>query len=247
MKPVISLVTAVALLSTAPMAEASQVDSGPSLGGWRLTLPVDSGGGTDGSPVVLDPAELDPPYLDRDGDGNLEFWAPAVGATTSHSGSPRTEFVRDEGFQTGDGDEHTLSADVMVTQVPDESRTIVLGQIHGDGDLNADPYTLLYFSDGVVHVKVNQQLASGSNYKDYPLLTGVGLGTEFSFTITDDGDGTLEFSATTGGDTERATAPVPDVWSGNDVRFQAGDYEQLKGDASDGDGGRVTFHALDAT
>jgi hypothetical protein len=238
------LLVALPLLGAAPSASAQ---SGPSLDGWRLTLPVDADGGADGSPVVLDPAELRPPYLSRDGNGDLVMWAPTVGATTSHSGSPRTEFIRDEGFRTGDGDEHTLAAEVVVTQVPDESRTIVLGQIHGGGDLNADPYTLLYFGDGVVHVKVNQQLASGTNYKDYPLLQDVGLGATFAFTITDRGDGTLDFTATTGDRTESATAPVPDVWSGNDVRFQAGDYEQLKGDPSDDDGGRVTFLALDAS
>jgi hypothetical protein len=106
---------------------------------------------------------------------------------------------------------------------------------------------MLYYSGGTVHVKVNQQLASGNNYRDYPLLKNVGIGTSFSYTITDQGDGTLRFTASYNGSTQQATAPVPPAWSGKDVRFQAGDYEQLKGDPSEGDGGRVTFPALTAS
>ena len=218
-----------------------------SLDGWRLTLPVDADGGTDGSPEVLNPAKLDPPYLDQGTEGSLEFWAPTVGATTSHSGSPRTELIDNTGFSTGTSGTHTLAATVDVTQVPETSQTIILGQIHGDGDLNSDPYTLLYYSNGTVHVKVNQQLESGSNYLDYPLLTDVGLGSTFSYRITDSGDGNLHFSATYDGSTKEQTAPVPSVWSDQPVRFQAGDYEQLKGDPSDGDGGKVNFAALSAS
>ncbi|WP_328607641.1 polysaccharide lyase family 7 protein [Amycolatopsis sp. NBC_00345] len=231
------------LLASGGIADASTAGP-PSLDGWRLTLPVESDGG---GAEVLNPAELDPPYLTRADDGSLHFWAPTAGATTSHSGSPRTELIDNTGFASGTGGAHTLAATVTVEQVPKTSKTIILGQIHGDQDRNSDPYTMLYYSGGTVHVKVNQQLSAGSNYLDYPLLTGVGLGAAFSYTITDRGDGTLRFSATRDGSTEEKTAPVPSVWSGEDVRFQAGDYEQLKGDPEDGDGGKVTFSVLTAS
>jgi hypothetical protein len=224
-------------------AEASVV-SPPTIDGWRLTLPIES---DSGSVKVLNPAELDPPYLTRADDGSLDFWAPTAGTTTSHSGSPRTELIDNTGFTSGTGGTHTLAATVTVNQVPKTSKTIVLGQIHGDHDLSSDPYTLLYYTGGTVHVKVNQQNSSGSNYLDYPLLTGVGLGTTFSYTITDQGDGTLHFTAARNGSTQEKTAPVPSAWSGEDVRFQAGDYEQLKGDPEDGDGGKVAFSALTAS
>jgi hypothetical protein len=216
----------------------------PSIDGWRLTLPIES---SSGSVKVLNPAELYSPYLTRADDGSLDFWAPTSGTTTSHSGSPRTELIDNTGFTSGTGGVHTLAATVTVGQVPKTSKTIILGQIHGDQDLSSDPYTMLYYTGGTVHVKVNQQNASGDNYLDYPLLTGVGLGTTFSYTITDQGDGKLHFTATTAGSTQQKTAPVPSAWSGEDVRFQAGDYEQLKGDPEDGDGGKVVFSALTAT
>jgi hypothetical protein len=219
----------------------------PSLDGWRLTLPVDSSGGTAGSAAVLNPATLRPPYLSRAADGSLDFWAPTVGATTSHSGSPRTELIDNTGFKSGTSGAHTLAATVIVGQVPQTSQTIIVGQIHGGADLSSDPYTMLYYSGGTVHVKVNQQLASGNNYRDYPLLKNVGIGNAFSYTITDEGDGTLHFTATYNGSTQQQTAPVPSVWSGKDVRFQAGDYEQLKGDPSEGDGGSVSFSELGAS
>lgn len=230
-----------------PPTTAATAATPPALDGWRLTLPVDDSGGTDGGAAVLNPATLDPPYLNRAADGSLDFWAPTTGATTSHSGSPRTELIDNTGFTAGNSGVHTLAATVTVSQVPSTSKTIVVGQIHGSGSLTSDPYTLLYYADGRLHVKVNQQLESGGNYLDYPLLTDVGLGTQFSYTITDRGDGTLHFTATANGTTQEQTAPIPDVWSGSDVRFQAGDYEQLKGDPSDGDGGRVNFAALTAS
>lgn len=218
-----------------------------SLDSWRLTLPVDADGGTDGTARVIDPATPYPPYLTQGGDGSLVFWAPTEGAATSHSGSPRTELIDNTGFTTGTGGTHTLAATVTVTQVPKASRTIILGQVHGDEDVNADPYTMLYFSDGKVHVKVNQQLASGSNYLDYPLLTGVVVGDTFSYTITDEGDGELRFTAARNGSSQEKSAPVPSAWSGETVRFQAGDYEQLKGEPANGDGGKVTFSTLTAS
>jgi hypothetical protein len=217
------------------------------LDGWRLTLPVNSGGGTDGSPEVLNPAALYPPYLDRAADGSLDFWAPTIGATTSHSSSPRTELVANSGFTAGTSGPHTLTATVTITQVPATSQTIIIGQIHGDGSLTSDPYVLLYYSNGTLHAQVNQQLASGNNYLDYPLLTDIALGTTFSYTITDLGDGTDRFTATANGSTQQKTAPVPSAWSDQTVRFQAGDYEKLKGDPADGDGGKLTFSVLTAS
>jgi hypothetical protein len=234
---------ALLLVPTAGVADASP----SALSSWRLTLPVDADGGTDGTARVINPATVYPPYLTQDSKGSLVFWAPTEGAATSHSGSPRTELIDNTGFTTGTSGVHSLSATVTLGQVPKTSRTIIVGQIHGDGDVNADPYTMLYYSDGKVHVKVNQQLSSGSNYLDYPLLTGVAVGDTFSYTITDEGNGDLRFTATHNGSSQEKTAPVPSVWSGETVRFQAGDYEQLKGDPSDGDGGKLTLAALTAS
>ena len=78
-----------------------------------------------------------------------------------------------------------------------------------------------------------------------PLLTDVPLGTPFTYSISDDGNGTLTFTATADGRTASGTATVPAAFNGAPVRFQAGDYQQAesKGGGAD-DGARVTFHAL---
>ena len=83
-----------------------------------------------------------------------------------------------------------------------------------------------------------------------PLLTDVPLGTRFAYSISDDGNGTLTFTATADGRTATGTAAVPAPFNGAPVRFQAGDYQQAEaeaeaeGGAATDDGARVTFHAL---
>jgi len=78
-----------------------------------------------------------------------------------------------------------------------------------------------------------------------PLLTDVPLGTRFAYSISDDGNGTLTFTATADGRTATGTAAVPAPFNGAPVRFQAGDYQQAEAEGAPADdGARVTFHAL---
>lgn len=209
----------------------------PSLSGWKLTLPVSADGSAGGKAKVVDPAKLTKPYLTSSG-GSLVFWAPSKGATTPNSSSPRTELVRKSGFTSGS---HKLSATVTVNQVPSGSKEIIFGQIHGNGSLNSKPYVLLYFGNGKVHAKVNQQQDAGSDYKDYPLTT-VEVGQSFDWSIASSGK-TLTFTA----DSVEKTAPIPSVWAGKDVRFQTGDYLKIKGSPSSDDGGKITFSSLSAS
>ena len=52
------------------------------------------------------------------------------------------------------------------------------------------------------------------------------------------------FSATYNGQTRQTTAPVPALFQGATVRFQAGDYQQADDPGGAQDGGRVIFHRL---
>jgi hypothetical protein len=54
----------------------------------------------------------------------------------------------------------------------------------------------------------------------------------------------MTFSATYNGQTRQTTAPVPALFQGQTVRFQAGDYQQADDPGGAQDGGRVIFHRL---
>jgi Alginate lyase len=212
------------------------------LAGWKLTLPV---AGPKGNAAAVDPAQVSPPWLTMDPAGNLVFWAPVNGTTTPNSPHARTELDRLENFRAGAG-HNALTASAVVSQVPRGVPAVIVGQIHGAGDVSADAFVMLRYEAGALKVVVKQE-QTGSAHTDYPLLGDVPLGTRFDFGLTDDGTGSLTFTANSGGRTAIATAPLPPAWAGATVRFQAGSYQQSDSAArsTDDDGARVTFFQLD--
>ncbi len=228
---------------------APAAPSGPvALAGWKLTLPI---AGRKGDAATVDPAAVSPPWLVADGHGGLTLWAPVAGVTTPNSGHTRTELDSLSPFLAGLG-KHVLTAAVTVAQLPRATPDVILGQIHGSAAISSVPFVMLHDQGGTIDVVVKQQ-QSGPDATRVPLLAGVPLGTAFTFSISDDGNGTLSFTATADGHTARGTAPVPAAFAGAPVRFQAGDYQQADTRADTGadtaggaadDGARVTFHAL---
>jgi hypothetical protein len=225
-----------------PPAPSAPATAPPTLDGWKLTLPTAN---EKGDAATMDPAVVAPPYLTTDPTGALVFWAPVAGATTKNSDHARTELNSLTNFAAGT-ERHSLAATVVVNQVPAAGKDVILAQIHGADDISSVPYVMLHWSDGALRVVVKQQ-QSGSAAQSYPLTGDVPLGAAFDIGITDNGDGTMTFTANHEGDTPMATAPVPAAFSGATVRFQAGAYQQ---DVSPGttaapdDGARVTFSAL---
>jgi hypothetical protein len=70
-------------------------NSAVSLSGWKLTLPVNADGDLGGKAQQLRVAAATSPWLIRNADGSLTFWAPSAGATTPNSRHSRTELVSD--------------------------------------------------------------------------------------------------------------------------------------------------------
>lgn len=251
--------------SSAPNRAApvpSQLPGAIDLAGWKLTLPDAN---AKGGAATLNPAAATPPWLTRDGDGGLTFWAPVKGATTEHSTHPRTELDSLTGFTAGNSGSHSLQATLAVAQVPPDTKDIIVGQIHGSDAISSIAFVMLHYQDGGIHAVVKQKLERGGPaLQDYPLIDRVALGQRFDFTITDNGDGSMVFSASSSGVTKQATAPVPAAFAGQPVRFQIGDYQQSNedptgngpgggkvrssdtGGSGDGAGGRVTFYQIDA-
>ena len=222
-------------------AEPPALPGGPmTLAGWKLTLPV---AGRKGDAATLDPAAISPPWLVADGSGGFTLWAPVAGVTTPNSDHSRTELDSLSPFLAGVG-KHVLTAAVTVAQLPRARPDVILGQIHGSDAISSVPFVMLHDEGGTIDVVVKQQ-RTGPDGTTVPLLSGVPLGTPFTYSISDDGNGTLTFTAAANGRTASATAAMPAAFNGAPVRFQAGDYQQAetKGGATD-DGARVTFHAL---
>ncbi|MDT7582626.1 MAG: hypothetical protein QOE32_176, partial [Pseudonocardiales bacterium] len=228
--------------SSPPVASAAPPPPQPvgiSLDGWKLSIPEEN---DDGDATTIEPAALKAPWLSATPDGGLMFWAPASGATTKNSDNPRTELDSLTNFKAGTGP-HTLTASVTLLQVPQDGGGIILGQIHGADDISSVPFVMLRFQDGQVRVVVKKK-QSGSSSNKYPLLNNVGLNSQFDFTITDLGNGSLAFAASHGGDTHQVVAPIPAPFQGQTVRFQAGSYQQADDPGGAQDGGRVIFHRL---
>lgn len=229
----------------APSAPASSAPGGPpSLDGWKLTLPTAN---EKGDAATVNPAQPSPPYLTTDAAGALVFWAPVNGATTKHSNHARTELDSLTNFTAGSG-KHTLTGTAAVDQVPSSAKDVIIAQIHGADDVSSVPFVMLHWNDGELKVVV-KTVTNGPTGQDYPLTSGIPLGAKFDFGITDNGDGTLAFTANYAGESPRASGPLPPAFTGATVRFQAGAYQQSisTGTAAPDDGARVTFSALTVT
>lgn len=216
------------------------------LDGWRLTLPVDSGGALSGRAEQLGTAAVAAPWLIRNPDGSVTFWAPAQGAKTGNSEHARTELVSTRDWMFGTDGVHTLAATLAVSQVPQSDPDICVGQVHGGGSIKSIPFVMLHYRDGNIVVIVKQEL-EGTASQIITLLTGIPLGGVFSYTITDNGDGALGLSATYNGQAARQTVRVASAFIGTDQRFQVGDYQQATSASSATDGGRMTLYALNAS
>jgi len=213
-------------------------DASVDLAGWKLTLPLASKKGTAAS---VEPADSSPPWLTRQSNGVLAFWAPVVGARTPNSQHPRTELVSLTNFKAGSG-QHTLTASAAVAQAPADTHDIILGQIHGADDISSVPFVMLHYSAGTIRVVVKHE-QSGSASDKYPLVTGVPLGAWFDFSISDNGDGNMTFASTYGSNVRSVTVPIPQPFRDATVRFQAGNYQQSESCNSE-DGALVAFHTL---
>jgi hypothetical protein len=225
--------------SAAPSTSAA--GGSVSLSGWQLTLPL---AGKNGTAAIVNPAAAAPPWLSTDASGGLVFFAPVDGAKTKNSDHARTELVGLDTFTAG-SKRHTLRASLAVAQVPAKARDVIIGQIHGADTIKSIPFVMLHYDAGAITVVVKQQ-QSGAAAQQLTLLSDVALGARFDYSLTDNGDGSLTFTADDGPRHASLNAPLPAAFHGATVRFQAGAYQQgLAGHgAAAGDGARLTFSSL---
>ncbi len=210
---------------------------------WELQEPV----GSPGSPTTISSSRLqgsngyqDKYFFTDSSDGSMTFWDPENGVTTANSNFPRSE-LREMNASGSAADwatsgNHTLSATVKVTQVPDH---VVVGQIHlGTGSPSSTKplLELYYHSNGDIVVGIEQSPSGG---QDTHTVGHVALNTKWSYVIGLSGN---SISITiNSGSAQKFT--MPSSFDNENMYFKAGDYDQSSGSSSTV-GATVHFYAL---
>jgi hypothetical protein len=227
---------------------------------WKLTLPVDANGQSNGTAIEIKPIASTyqhPLYFFSAADGAMTFMAPTDGATTSGSHYPRSELreLMSSGANAAWTIEQggTLSATLTVNEVPvaasGKSGRVVIGQIHGPDDelcrLYYDNGQLYFYDDksGPAQIEVQYILKSSSG-----AATNIPLNAQFDYSIVV-ANGSLVVSVRHDGITYSATEPISSFWRGQALYFKAGVYVQVgkpgSGAGTVGTGqGKVSFYKL---
>lgn len=241
-----------ATFAGASLAEANPVNPyqfltpspGIGMANWTgVLLPANTSGlPTATNVATLSAGRSESPWLTVTGSGALQFWTPSGGSTASRSlytgGTELESGIKDS---VGEA-KHTLSATLEVLQLPRSNPEITVGQLRAGGSDGTNPFAMIDYTPGSLFV----QMASGTSATPtvYPLLTGVAIGSAFSYSLEDNGDGTLTVSVSSGSQKNSYTIDVPSAVHGATGHFSAGDYVQNTASAGAGDGGVVDFTAL---
>lgn len=241
--------------ASGPAADAGVPSRHLDLADWKLTLPVDDGGGSGGDAAEVEQLAgyADPAHFYATADGAVVFTAAVDGATTSGSRYPRSELRE---MRSGDEAEWalaqggTMSATLAVNAVPTRDDgspgRLIVGQIHGEDE----ELVRLYYEDRTVYF-VNDQAGPDDEETDFTLENAAGeepdiaMGERFSYLIDARGT-TLVVEVHADGDVYRSTTTINDVWQSDTFYFKAGVYLGVNQETGSGTG-RVSFYALDVS
>ena len=215
---------------------------------WKLTLPIDSSGGTTGTATEISTSQLvagytNAAYFYRGADGAIVFWCPVTGATTSGSSYPRTEFrelldpsdnsVNWLGYGT-----HLMNAQCKMFQVPSTNK-VIIGQIHSYTGA-ARPLLKLQYNNGTIDALVKQSPTSDTD-THFPFPGNVGLSNRIIYQIKMvDGLLTMVVNGSTQSVNVFQTDPA---WTNQTHYFKAGNYCQDNSGPTN-EGALVSFDAL---
>jgi hypothetical protein len=214
---------------------------------WKLTLPVDSSGGTNGDAAEVSTAQLVAGYTNAlyfytGPDGAMVFWCPVTGATTSGSSYPRSELremlnpTTSGSNWTGYGS-HTLAGQCKVTQVP-SSKKVIIGQIHSYTG-NAYPVIKLQFNNGTIEALVKHSPNSDADTK-YTFMN-VGLSNQVAYQIRVL-DGLLTMTVNGSNQSVNLFQTDP-AWALQTMYYKAGNYCQDNAGATN-EGALVSFYSV---
>jgi len=246
------LVSLATLYLIAAVSWALDPSSPPSgnfdLSHWKLTLPVDSSGGTNGTAAEIPTAQLVAGYTNADyfytgADGAMVFWCPVTGATTSGSSYPRTELrellnPNDDSVNWVGYGTHQMDAQCQMIQVP-STKKVIIGQIHSYTGA-ALPLLKLEYNSGTIDALVKESPNSDTD-THFPFPSNVGLSNNITYQIKMvDGLLTMVVNGSTQSVNVFQTDPA---WTNQTLYFKAGNYCQDNSGPST-EGATVSFYAL---
>ncbi|MDP3293761.1 MAG: polysaccharide lyase family 7 protein [Nevskia sp.] len=242
------------MLFSASTGAASRTSTPPktfiNLSNFKLTLPVNSRGGSTGKADEVDNGTLNgspgysSSYFYSDTAGTVVFYAPSNGATTSpgsggdHTRSELRELYRPSGpTEWTNNIGGTMNASCQVNKVAKKSAKAIIGQIHGLDSI----FVLVYYDIGKKTVEAKFYTKPGSDAATaFVVASNVKLGDRIDYQIQWIGS---TASVTVNG---RTINRVPGAaWNKVPVYFKAGAYSSSpnKSNAA-GDATEVAFYSL---
>ncbi len=247
-------IAALAMFVSVAVSAANRVSTPPKLmidlSNFKLTLPVNSWGGSVGTADEIDNEDLNgspgysSSYFYTDSSGAVVFYAPSNGATTSpgsggdHTRSELRELYRVSGpTEWTNSIGGTMTASCRVDKVAKKSGKAIIGQIHGLDSI----FVLVYYDTGKKTVEAKFYNKPGSDTATaFVLASNVKLGDRIDYQIQWIGSSA---SVTVNGKTVNRVPGA--VWNKVPVYFKAGAYSSASNRGNSfSDATQVGFYSL---
>ena len=222
------------------------------LSAWKLNLPIDLEGGTDGRARTvsrLDGYENEFFYDAKD--GAMVMSASVDGATTGNARYARTELREKDGNESAAwylSEGGTMTATLRIDEAPTwhngQDGKIVIGQVRG----KVDELVRLYWDNGSVyyyseHSGPNDKTLKFRFENDKGDEPSISKGENFSYQMEVRGD-EIKVVIYADGDVYTSKTSITDHWTNEPLNFKAGCYLQLNEAMGTGTG-QVSFYGLD--
>nr|WP_321979751.1 polysaccharide lyase family 7 protein [uncultured Cohaesibacter sp.] len=222
------------------------------LSAWKLNLPIDFDGGTDGRARTISKLDgYESEYFYDAEDGAMVMRASVDGATTGNARYARTELREKDGDESAAwylSEGGTMTATLRIDEAPvwenGEDGKIVIGQVRG----TVDELVRLYWDNGSVYYYSEH---SGSEDKTLKFTftnedgdePSISKGEIFSYQI-EVRDDEIKVVIYADGDVYISETSITDHWTNEPLNFKAGCYLQLNESMGSGTG-QVSFYGLD--
>ncbi|WP_321446535.1 polysaccharide lyase family 7 protein [uncultured Cohaesibacter sp.] len=222
------------------------------LSAWKLNLPIDFDGGTDGRARTISKLDgYESEFFYDAEDGAMVMTASVDGATTGNARYARTELREKDGDESAAwylSEGGTMTATLRIDEAPiwdnGQDGKIVIGQVRG----KVDELVRLYWDNGSVYYYSEH---SGPNDKTLKFRftnedgdePSISMGENFSYQMEVRGD-EIKVVIYADGEVYTSETSITDHWTNEPLNFKAGCYLQLNESMGTGTG-QVSFYGLD--